>query len=341
MNKSANIFILFTLLTFAGTACSKEGIRQVENRGYAQGTTYQIKYIAEENYAQEIEDLFLAIDHSMSTYINSSIISKVNEGAAWVKVDSLFMRVLLRSLEIAEETGGAFDPTIGPLVHLWGFGYDEVRQDVTPQMIDDAKNKTGFAQVQIKEDSVRLPQGFSLDFNAIAQGFTTDIIAGFLESKGIYNYMVEVGGEIKARGTNQEGNIWKIGVDKPHTELDLAHRFQFIVELKDAALATSGNYRKFWVDETTGAKYSHTIDPASGRPAQNLLLSTTIIAPTAMDADAYATACMVMGLDKCQEFVTHKEGLEAYLVFNNPDGEEEWEVYQTEGFRNYLVELEE
>lgn len=340
MNKPVKSILLITVLIVAAAACNKQGIRQIENRGYAQGTTYQIKYIAEKNYGQEIENIFLAIDHSMSTYINSSVISKINEGATWVKVDSLFMRVLLRSLEIAEETEGAFDPTIGPLVHLWGFGFDEVRQDVTPAMIAEAKNRTGYHGIEIKDGNVRIPQGFSLDFNAIAQGFTTDFIAEFLEGKGIYNYMVEVGGEIKARGVNETGKIWKIGVDKPHEELDLAHRFQFVLELKDAALATSGNYRKFWIDEKTGTKYSHTINPATGRPAQNRLLSATIIAPTAMDADAYATACMVMGLENCQKLVTQREELEAYLIFNKPDDEEEWEIYQTEGFRSFLVEQE-
>ena len=334
------VFIVITLLGFY-SCTNHDDLVLVENTGYAQGTTYQIKYRTQpsRNYGDEIKDIFAEIDSSMSTYLPASVISQVNKGATFVEVDSLFLKVLNRSLEIARETNGDFDPTIGPLVHLWGFGYEEVRQDVSEEMIADAKAKTGYQNIEIRNKEVRIPAGFSLDLNAIAQGFTVDHIAEFLEKRGIENYMVEVGGEIRAHGINANGEIWKIGVDKPQENIDIEDRFQFILRLEDASLATSGNYRKFWVDEESGMKYSHTIDPHSGKPAYNQLLSASIIASSAMDADAYATVCMVMGLDECKKFLSSKEELQAYLVYTNQKGE--WVTYFTEGFSKYLVEQQE
>lgn len=310
----------------------------IENTGYAQGTTYQIKYESKtgKDFESEVKNIFAAIDSSMSTYLPGSFISRVNEGGVMIEADSLFLTVLNRSLEIAEETDGAFDPTIGPLVHLWGFGFEEVRQDVTQEMIDEAKANIGYKHIRRNEDTVGIPKGFALDFNAIAQGFTVDHLARFLEQQGIENYMIEVGGEIRTSGRNAEGQIWKIGVDKPQEQIDYEDRFQFILELDNAALATSGNYRKFWVDEESGMKYSHTINPKTGRPAFNSLLSASIIAASAMDADAYATACMVMGLKDCRDFITQKENLEAYLVYADSTGA--WKTYLSPGFKNYLAE---
>lgn len=310
--------------------------RLVENSGYAQGSTYQIKYmtVKNQNFADEIEIIFRQIDQSMSTYVPTSLISEVNKGGAWVEVDERFLEVLNRSMEIATETGGDFDPTVGPLVAIWGFGFEEVRGDVDSEMIDDVKSKTGFSHIQIDENKVMVPEGFSLDFNALAQGYTVDVIAEYLESQGIENYMVEVGGEVRTLGLNNKGNIWTIGVDKPQDEIDRGDRFQFILELKDAGLATSGNYRKYWVDEETGTKYSHTIDPHTGTPALNRLLSASIITNNVMDADAYATVCMVQGLEDCKAFLESKADLEGYLVFTND--EDEWEVYTTPGFESFI-----
>lgn len=147
--------------------------------------------------------------------------------------------------------------------------------------------------------------------------------------------MIEVGGEVKAKGVNQTGEVWKIGVDKPSEEIDTEGRFQFIIELKDMGLATSGNYRKFWVDEETGARYSHTIDPKTGYPARNSLLSASIISNSTMDADAYATVCMVKGVEECKAFLDTKTELEGYLIWD--DGSGNWQTYVTEGFETYIV----
>lgn len=333
MRLSITLFISGFLLA----SCSTErGPRVVENSGYAQGSTYQIKYITtkNQNFVEEIETIFQEIDQSMSTYVPTSLISEVNKGDLWVEVDERFMEVLNRSLEIAAETGGDFDPTVGPLVAIWGFGFEEVRGDVDTEIIEEIKSKTGYSEIKIDGKKVMIPDGFSLDFNALAQGYTVDVIAEYLESHGIENYMVEVGGEIKTLGLNDKGAIWTIGVDKPQNEIDREDRFQFILELKNAGLATSGNYRKYWVDEETGTKYSHTIDPHSGTPALNRLLSASIITNNVMDADAYATVCMVKGLEGCKSFLESKPGLEGYLVFTND--EDEWEVYTTPGFESYI-----
>lgn len=329
------VFLLILILSLEACSSQKEP-RLVENSGYAQGSTYQIKYLTSknQNFAEEIETIFLEIDQSMSTYVSSSLISEVNKGGAWVEVDDMFLEVLNRSIEIAKETDGDFDPTVGPLVAIWGFGFEEVRRDVDTEMIEEVRSKTGYSSVRIDGNKVMIPEDFSLDFNALAQGYTVDVIAGYLESQGIENYMVEVGGEVRTLGLNNKGNIWTIGVDKPQNEIDQSDRFQFILELKDAGLATSGNYRKYWVDQKTGVKYSHTINPHSGTPARNRLLSASIIAPNTMDADAYATTCMVKGLEDCKAFLDSKPDLEGYLVYTNDN--DAWEVFITPGFESFI-----
>lgn len=328
-----------TVASLLTLSCSTERQpRLVENSGYAQGSTYQIKYMTakNQNFSKEIEAIFKEIDESMSTYDPTSSISEINKGGVWVEVDERFKTVLNRSLEIAEETGGDFDPTVGPLVQLWGFGFEKISGDVGTEKVQEVKAKTGYSNIEVNSTSVKIPEGFSLDFNAIAQGFTVDVLAEYLEAQGISRYMVEVGGEVRTKGTNDKGTTWVIGVDKPQSEIDPEERFQFILELKDSGFATSGNYRKYWVDEKTGIKYSHTIDPHTGSPALNRLLSASIIAPTSMDADAYATVCMVKGLEGCKSFLEEKTELEGYLVFTNDAGE--WEVFITEAFQNYIKE---
>ncbi len=330
-------FLATALLLIISCTGDKEPV-MVENSGRAQGSTYQIKYITDKgrNYSEEIERIFREIDLSMSTYIPESEISALNKGGVWVEIDPMFQKVLQRSIEIAEETNGDFDPTVGPLVALWGFGFEKVRGDVGPDRIAKVKAKTGFRKIEQKDSKARIPEGFSIDFNAIAQGFTVDHIAEYLESQGIQSYMVEVGGEVRTKGKNAKGKIWTIGVDKPQSTIDREERFQFILELNNAALATSGNYRKFWVDEETGLKYSHTIDPHTGVPARNRLLSASLVAPETMDADAYATVCMVRGLEGCKELLGSKPDLEGYLVFTDEDGE--WQTFISEGFQSYIVD---
>jgi FAD:protein FMN transferase len=331
--RKTTLFVLLTLLS-----CSSKTPQLVENTGNAQGSTYQIKYITTENvdYSNEFEQIFEDIDNSMSTWVPTSLISQVNEKGDWVEVDEYFLEVLNRSLEIAEESNGDFDPTVGPLVQLWGFWFDEIRGQVTDEQVNNTLNLIGYNKVELDGNRVRIPENSTIDFNAIAQGYTVDVLAEFLEEKGISSYMVEVGGEIRTRGENLKNETWVIGVDKPQENIDVADRFQFILKLENAALATSGNYRKFWVDEQTGLKYSHTINPKTGYPAKNNLLSASIIAPTAMDADAYATLCMVIGLEECKNFLESKNELEGYLIYADEGGN--WQEHITDGFQSFILE---
>jgi len=328
--------LVFFVSLLALAACNNSNIQQHQLSGYAQGTTFQVKYIAspQADFATAIDSIFAAVDQSVSTYNPNSLIIALNKADSSFKPDQVFKTIWQRAFGIAEETKGSFDPTVGPLVQLWGFGPQQ-KKEVDSTLVDSVLKFTAYQKVQYSTNSIVLPVGFSIDFNAIAQGYTVDLIAQYLESKGVTHYMVEVGGEVKARGENIDGKVWRIGIDKPTEEIDEANRFQVIVALENAALATSGNYRKFWVDEESGIKYSHTINPQTGYPARNRLLSASVISTNScMDADAYATACMVMGTPKAIQFIESKNDLEAYLIYSNEDGE--WETYISKGFETYI-----
>ena len=241
------------------------------------------------------------------------------------------VRVLVRSplprrFGVAEvDLDAGSDRELGMLGHLLAL----IPCQRLPEMIREALSKTGYDKIVIEGMEVRIPEEFSLDFNAIAQGYTVDVLAEMLEQYEIMHYMVEVGGEVRTKGVNANEQVWTIGVDKPQETIDPQDRFQFIIGLENSALATSGNYRKFWVDQDTGLKYSHTINPETGRPAKNRLLSASIIASTAMDADAYATTCMVQGLEDCKAMLTSQADLDGYLVFTDDEGN--WQTYITDG----------
>lgn len=330
------IAAIVLLAIIVGCTPSESSMYENESTGYAQGSTYQIKYLTSEalDLTQSFDSIFSVIDHSMSTYEKESVISAINAGDTMVEVDQLFLNVLKRSEEISAETDGLFDPTVGPLVELWGFGKSK-NIDIDSSKVDSAKGLVDYTKVIVNEGKVGVPSGFRIDFNSIAQGYTVDVIANYLESLGISRYMVEVGGELRARGKNVKDDFWKIGVDKPMDEIDTEDRFQIIVELKDKSLATSGNYRKFWVDKETGIKYAHTIDPKTGYPAKNQLLSATVVSEKCIDADAYATVCMVLGLPAAMDFIGNKEGVEAYFISTDENGD--WKVIYTDGFDEYIL----
>ena len=322
---------LYTYLMLTITCSSSTAYETLQ--GQAQGSTYTLQFersktIETQLLQKEIDQLLSNIDQSMSTYVPGSIISKLNQSeGAWVKVDALFMRVLVSALGVANDTEGAFDPTIGSVVQLWGFGFDEMRGDISDKSIQEALSRSGFEQINVDtlESSVRIPNGFSIDFNAIAQGFSVDTLALLLESKGIQNYMVELGGEVRTRGYNDRGEVWKIGIDRPDDGTTSNRELQAIISLEGQSLATSGNYRKYWVDQQTGVKYAHTIDPSTGRPAMNQLLSASILHPQATLADAYATVCMVWGHLKCIEFLESNADYSGVLIYTDVEGN--WFTY--------------
>jgi len=306
---------------------SSDNIILVKNSGEAQGSFYHIQYLSEDgiSYKTQIDSILLEIDSSLSIYKEYSLITQLNKGAN-IKTDALFNEVYHAAMQVYKETEGNFDCSVYPLVKAWGFYKDN--QLVDSIIIDSLKFRNilqfiGFYKISLIDDSLVLPKGMSLDFNSIAQGYTVDVIAQFLKSKGDSNYLVEVGGELLAKGKNADGNIWRVGVDKPTDSIDSNERFLFILDLENKALATSGNYRKFY--EKDGVKYAHTINPFTAFPAQNRLLSVTVIHDNCMLADAYATAFMVMGIRKSKQFAKLHPEIEVYLVYTSKDGS--WKAF--------------
>src|SRR5690606_10116533 len=293
MNKVFFIFMISILFT----QCNGDKENTIQFSGEAQGTTYQITYLTEsaENYQEQIDSIFNVIDLSLSTYVPSSIISLINKDSM-VVADHHFINVFNAAKEISGKTNGYFDVTVGPLINAWGFGNSK-KENVDSSLVDSLLKNIGYELVQLEENRiVKINSGSMLDFNAIAQGYTVDVLANFLEEKNIQNYLIELGGEVKAKGRKKNEELWTVGIDQPNEEPTEGRPLQAIIQLENRALATSGNYRKYYVEN--GQKYSHIIDPHTGYPAKNNLLSATVIALDCMRADAYATAFMVMGLEK-------------------------------------------
>ena len=322
---------------------SKENVYYI--RGEAQGTTYGITYIAHKPIEKTAVDSILkVIDLSMSTYIDNSLITKINKGEH-LPIDPHFEKVLLASMNIYSESEGVFDPSIGQLINAWGFGKKENHIPPTQKQIDSLLALTGMDKVHV----ATTPEGtfvekdnpnIQLNFNAIAQGYTSDVIAGYFLSKQITNFIVEVGGEIVIHGRNTlKGKSWTIGIDNPLQKPDEDREIVATVELTDCGLATSGNYRKLWTDSLTGQKYVHTINPKTGRPQPSNLLSATVIAPSAMLADGYATTLMALGgIEKAKDFLAQHKELKAVLLYSDEAHKDKIQRYVTENFK---VEFEE
>jgi thiamine biosynthesis lipoprotein len=286
-------------------------------QGFIFGTTYSVIYEAPEglDYREELNQHLLAVvDSSLSTFNKASVISLINENKVHV-TDSAFEAVFNRALELSELTDGAFDMTVAPLVNAWGFGYEGEEGALPSQEgIDSLLSIVGYQTVKLIDH--RVIKEFAetkLDASAIAKGYSVDVAAEFLASKGVTNYMVEIGGEIRVAGMNKFGKKWRLGIDKPMEDPCLSHReLDTILYLTDKALATSGNYRQYYYKN--GKRYSHTIDPRTGYPVDHQLLSATVIADDCMTADAIATACMVMGVDGSLDLAAKMEGVEVYLI---------------------------
>ena len=322
---------------------SKENVYYI--RGEAQGTTYGITYIAQKPIEKTAVDSILkVIDLSMSTYIDNSLITKINKGEH-LPIDPHFEKVLSASMDIYSESEGVFDPSIGQLINAWGFGKKENHIPPTQKQIDSLLALTGMDKVHV----VTTPKGtfvekdnpnIQLNFNAIAQGYTSDVIADYFLSKQITNFIVEVGCEIVIHGRNTlKGKSWTIGIDNPLQKPDEDREIVATVELTDCGLATSGNYRKLWTDSLTGQKYVHTINPKTGRPQPSNLLSATVIAPSAMLADGYATTLMALGgIEKAKDFLAQHKELKAVLLYSDEAHKDKIQRYVTENFK---VEFEE
>jgi FAD:protein FMN transferase len=315
MRKSFFLLLIISLLVLSCKPKTNPGYVFLE--GFTQGTTYHITYEDQSsmNYIEEIELIFREIDSSMSVYRQNSIISGINNNDDNFKPDHYFIDVVSKAIEISNKTNGAFDITVGPLVNAWGFGFSG-KMNISRELIDSLKGFVGIEKIHLNgADFIKSDPRIRIDVNAIAKGYTVDVVSEFLENKGVENYMVEIGGELRVKGINPKGTLWRIGVDKPIDDPDASEReLQAVLAVQNIAMATSGNYRKFYIEN--GMKYSHTIDPQTGFPVTHNLLGATVFANNCMEADAYATAFMVMGLEKTKEFVRDNSGIEVYLIYD-------------------------
>lgn len=294
--------------------------QKIELLGTTMGTTYAVKYLDPQarNLQPQIDSVLQAFNMSLSTYIPESEISRFNRQGQ-IRWDSpFFYPVLVRSKEIYKITGGAFDPTVGPLVNAWGFG-PEARQSPTKERVDSLRQLVSYDSIVFDTASVQKKMAdMQLDFSAIAKGYGVDVVSRYLMGNGIENLFVEIGGEIYAHGLSDRGSPWMVGVNYPSEDIEEQQQAQAIVGLENRAIATSGNYRNFY--EVEGVKYSHTIDPESGYPVAHSLLSASVFAPDCMTADAYATAFMVLGWEKAAEIDKQEEEIEVYLIYSDEEG---------------------
>jgi FAD:protein FMN transferase len=320
----------YTLLLFLITvvACQSPSGRYTKLVGFTQGTTYNIIYDDTINLRFEIETILAEFDSSLSVYNDQSVISAINRNEQ-VSPDSFFTAVFDASRHVSSLSEGAFDITVGPLVRAYGFGSGG-QQRITDALIDSLLQFVGYQKVWMENGEVKKSDpGIQLDVNAIAQGYAVDVICEYFQSRGIRNYLVEIGGEVRAVGLNPSGENWRVGIDKPIDDTAFAadRKLKAIVNISGRSLATSGNYRKFRIDE--GMRYSHTIDPRTGRMVGHTLLSVTVLADQCMMADAWATAFMVLGPDKAFD-IAAKENLEIYLILAGSDNR--YEIRKTAGF---------
>ena len=337
------VFIAFITL-FCTASCNPKQSQYTTIDGFAQGGTYHIVYQnpADADHSALPDSLsawFHQLDKSLSGYDSTSLVAQINRGEN-PPLDSLFIECFNLSREVYEATAGAFDISGAPLFDIWGFGFRE-KVEITPQMIDSIRQFVGMDKLSISYDEAagasylcKADPRMKVNFNAIAQGYSCDYIAGKFEQMGITNYLIEIGGEIICKGLNGKGKEWSVAIDKPiDGNFIPGNEIQTIIELTDAGLVTSGNYRKFYIVD--GEKYSHTINPLTGYPVKHNLLSATVIAPTAAIADAYATYLMVIGLEKGKEFLSAKEDMDALLVYGEQDN---LKVYSTPGVKSRKIQ---
>lgn len=282
------------------------------------GTTYKIIYECDSDLTVPIREELMKVDHSLSPFNKESVITAVNQNSE-VKLDPYFVEVFTKAMEISVDTEGAFDITVAPLVNAWGFGFKN-EQMPTAHQVDSLRRIIGYQKVSLADGKIRKQDPrMMLDCSAIAKGFGVDAVARMLYSRGVRNYMVEIGGEVVTRGVNAQRLPWRVGVVKPiEDSLSIGHELQTVLNVTDKAMATSGNYRNFYYKN--GRRYAHTIDPKTGYPVQHSLLSATVLADNCTMADAYATSFMVMGMERAQKLLERHSDLMAYLIYDTGKG---------------------
>lgn len=307
---------------------------QTDN-GLTFGTIYNITYQHHRNLKTEIETALHRFDGSLSPFNDTATITRINRNEPVVP-DTFFTRVFRRSMEISEETDGAFDITVAPLVNAWGFGFKQGRFPDS-LMVDSLLQFTGYRKARLTPEGEVVKQDPRMMFNcsAVAKGYAVDVIAQLLERAGCRNFMVDIGGEVVVRGRNARNELWRIGINKPVDDsLSRNQELQMVLHIQDLGIATSGNYRNYYYKD--GKKYAHTIDPRTGYPVQHSILSATVIARDCMSADAYATAFMVMGLEEAERFTASRPDLDACFIYSDDEGN--LQTYLTAGMQQYLKE---
>ena len=319
------IITILAALSLAG--CSVEWVYHYQE-GFIYGSTYHItyEYKARHPLEKQINGILERIDKTMSIYDSTSLISRINRNDPAARLDSDLIRLINTGLEVWKKSGGAFDMTVAPLVNAWGFGFTE-KQKITQSLIDSLLSFTGFDKITVEGDRlVKQDTRIMIDPNAIAPGYVVDIVSEFLESSGVVDYLVEIGGELRCKGLNPKGIQWRVGIDKP-IENTFERQIQQVLHLSGISVATSGNYRKFY--EEDGIKYSHTINPRTGYPARSNLLSATVLTEKCVYADAYATVFMVLGLEKSIELAASMPELEVFFIYADESGA--MQVYESPG----------
>lgn len=320
--------IMFVALAvFAAFTTMGQTVEYRRMSGMVFGTTYNITYQGGEELRSEVEAVLDSVNNSLSPFNENSVITAVNENRE-VKLDSMFTEVFRLARQVNEDTEGAFDITVAPLVNAWGFGFKNGFMP-TDHQVDSLLNIVGMQKITLEGGKIRKTDPrVMLDCSAIAKGYAVDRVAQMLRAKGVKNMMVEIGGEIVALGKNSNGKVWRIGVTKPNDDtLSVNTELQTVLKLTNVAMATSGNYRNFYYKD--GKKYAHTIDPKTGRPVQQSILSATVIAPTCAVADAYATSFMVIGFQRTMDILKRHPEMKAYLIYNDEKGD--YQIWSSPG----------
>ena len=309
--------IIGTIIILSESRQNKPEYRYAQ--GLVFGTRYNITYLYNADLKQEIEQTLAGVDNALSMFNPESTISQVNNSEVIQVSDPLFLKVFRRAMEISDWTGGAFDITVAPAVNAWGFGFKHA-QNIQQATIDSLLEITGYTRIHEKDGLIEKDDPrIMLDCSAIAKGFGSDMVADMLRAKGINDFMVEIGGEIVVSGHNPKGKLWNIGISKPVDDsLSVNNELQTVIPVTDIAIATSGNYRNFYMKD--GRKYAHTIDPHTCMPVSHSLLSATVFAADCATADALATSMMVMGLDSAKALCARHPEIQAYLIYQAPDG---------------------
>ena len=333
-----NIIFIFCLLVLF--SCKEKLSEKTVLQGQAFGTTFSIQvYLEKEvNLEKGIDSVFYKVNKSVSTYLPESDISKINRGDTSVIVDQIFIDNFKLSADVNITTEGYFDPTIGVLRNAYGFGDTKPLKNIDSVALDSMLKFVGFKKVKLTSGhkiEKEYPEIY-FDFNAVAKGYGIDLIGNYLESKGAEHFLIELGGEILAKGKNLKKNKpWVVGIENVKSNLN-DRSYSTTIALENIAMATSGNYRKFRVDSLTGKKYVHTLNPITGSAEKSDITSATVLASTCALADAYATSFMALGLEKSKEVLKNLNGIEVYFTFNDENNIEQ--IYVTEGLKNRMLD---